>query len=51
MIVSGLLVSLFASAVICSDVIELGDDNFASGTEEKEIMLVEFFAPWYVRKV
>lgn len=46
MIISALLVSLFASAVLCSDVLELTDETFASGTEGEDIMLVEFFAPW-----
>ena len=38
--------SLMASAVLCSDVIELTDENFASGTKDEDIMLVEFYAPW-----
>ena len=46
MIISSLLVSLFASVVLASDVIELTDENFASVTKEEDIMLVEFFAPW-----
>lgn len=39
------LVLLFA-AVFGSDVIELGDSNFKDGVADKDIMLVEFFAPW-----
>lgn len=31
---------------LCSDVIELTDSSFASGVKDKDIMLVEFFAPW-----
>ncbi|XP_068693419.1 protein disulfide-isomerase A3-like [Montipora foliosa] len=46
MIVTGLIVSLFATVALCSDVIELDDQNFKSGTDGKDIMLVEFFAPW-----
>ena len=48
MIISTILIPLFASAVFCSDVIELGDSNFNDGVKGEEIMLVEFFAPWYV---
>ncbi|XP_020620049.1 protein disulfide-isomerase A3-like [Orbicella faveolata] len=46
MIISAVLIPLFASAVFCSDVIELGDSNFSDGVKDEEIMLVEFFAPW-----
>lgn len=49
MIISAVLIPLFASAVFCSDVIELGDSNFSDGVKDEEIMLVEFFAPWYVK--
>ncbi|KAJ7384503.1 Protein disulfide-isomerase A3 [Desmophyllum pertusum] len=45
MIISTVLISLFASVAFCSDVIELGDSNFESGVQG-DIMLVEFFAPW-----
>lgn len=48
MIISTILIPLFASAVFCSDVIELGDSDFNDGVKGEEIMLVEFFAPWYV---
>ena len=48
MIISTILIPLFASVVFCSDVIELGDSNFNDGVKGEEIMLVEFFAPWYV---
>lgn len=48
MIFSTILISLFASAVLCSDVIELGDSDFSDGVKGQDIMLVEFFAPWYV---
>ena len=37
-----LLVALAAG----SDVLELTDSDFASGIDGKDIMLVEFFAPW-----
>ena len=46
MIISTILIPLFASAVFGSDVIELGDTNFDDGVKGEEIMLVEFFAPW-----
>lgn len=46
MIISTILIALFASVAVCSDVIELTDSTFASGVKDKEIMLVEFFAPW-----
>ena len=29
-----------------SDVIELTDSSFAGGVDGKDVMLVEFFAPW-----
>lgn len=48
MIFSTILISLFASAVLCSDVIELSDSDFTDRVKDEEIMLVEFFAPWYV---
>ncbi|XP_063715740.1 protein disulfide-isomerase A3-like [Symsagittifera roscoffensis] len=40
-----IFVSLVA-LVFASDVIELSDSTFESVIEEKEIILVEFFAPW-----
>lgn len=46
MIIFTILIALFASVAVCSDVIELTDSTFASGVKDKEIMLVEFFAPW-----
>lgn len=31
-----------------SDVVELDADNFHSGIDDKDLILVEFYAPWYV---
>lgn len=45
-----LLVGLFfvIGAAFCSDdVLDLTDSNFKDGVAGKDIMLVEFFAPWY----
>ena len=46
MLISGFLLSLFVSFAVCSDVVELTDGSFSSEVDGKEIMLVEFFAPW-----
>ena len=46
MLLSGFLLSLFVSSAVCSDVVELTDGSFKSGVDGKDIMLVEFFAPW-----
>ena len=49
MIMRTLLVILFANVAFfaeSSDVIELSDDDFKSRTQEEDLMLVEFFAPW-----
>ncbi|XP_015754696.1 PREDICTED: protein disulfide-isomerase A3-like [Acropora digitifera] len=46
MLISGFLLSLFVSFAVCSDVVELTDGSFKSEVDGKEIMLVEFFAPW-----
>jgi len=40
------VVLLFIGTTIGSDVIDLGDSNFKDGVADKDIMLVEFFAPW-----
>lgn len=37
---------LFLGAAYCSDVIELTDSNFKEKTKDKDILLIEFFAPW-----
>ena len=39
------LLSLVVAA-FASDVIELTDSDFEAGVSGKDIMLVEFFAPW-----
>ena len=39
-------VLLFAVPVFASDVIELNDENFESEMKDKDMALVEFFAPW-----
>jgi len=43
-------VSIFLLAIVAasyaSDVLELTDSTFESGVANKEIVLVEFFAPW-----
>lgn len=37
---------LLVGSITASDVLDLGDNNFKDGVANKEIMLVEFFAPW-----
>jgi protein disulfide isomerase family A protein 3 len=37
---------MFVGATLCSDVLELTDSNFNNQVKDKEILLVEFFAPW-----
>lgn len=37
---------LLCTSVFASDVIDLGDSNFDVEVSDKDIMLVEFFAPW-----
>jgi len=37
---------LLISSAFGSDVLELTDSNFQDGVKDKEIILVEFFAPW-----
>lgn len=38
----------FLSAVLASDVIDLNPGNFNEIVNPESLMLVEFFAPWYV---
>ena len=38
----------FLAVASASDVLEYTDSNFESEIKDKEIALVEFFAPWYV---
>ena len=45
MIVAKLII-LFIGSAFASDVLDLGDDNFKAAVADKEMMLVEFFAPW-----
>jgi len=40
------LLILLVGSITASDVLDLGDNNFKDGVANKEIMLVEFFAPW-----
>lgn len=54
--VSSVLSSLTALALVCvanaegaSDVLDLTPANFKSIVDAEPLMLVEFFAPWYVR--
>ncbi|EDO31634.1 predicted protein [Nematostella vectensis] len=46
MLYSTAFVLLFVGSTLSSDVLDLGDSNFKSGVAGKDIMLVEFFAPW-----
>jgi len=41
-----LLLFAVIGCAFASDVLELGDDNFKSSVQDKDIILVEFFAPW-----
>ena len=41
-----IFVLLFIGLALAEDVIELTDSNFKSEVEGKDIILVEFFAPW-----
>ena len=45
-----LLALLAVSSVTAedSDVIDLDSESFSDGIANKDIMLVEFYAPWYV---
>ncbi|GAB6032387.1 protein disulfide isomerase [Chamberlinius hualienensis] len=40
------LLSLLISSAYCSDVIELHDSDFSNLVDGRDIMLVEFYAPW-----
>jgi len=41
-----LLLSTIVTITSASDVLELTDDNFQDGVKGKDIILIEFFAPW-----
>ena len=41
-----LLLALCVALVAASDVLELGANSFESGIADKDIILVEFYAPW-----
>lgn len=42
------ILSLYATCCFASDVLELGDDDFASRVAETETTLAMFYAPWFV---
>ena len=42
-----LLLALCVALVAASDVLELDGNSFESGIADKNIILVEFYAPWY----
>lgn len=42
-----LLLALCVALVTASDVLELDANSFESGIANKDIILVEFYAPWY----
>lgn len=42
-----LLLALCVALVTASDVLELDANSFESGVADKDIILVEFYAPWY----
>lgn len=42
------ILSLYATCCFASDVLELGDDEFATRVAETETTLVMFYAPWFV---
>lgn len=46
MALSFLAISFLLGVAVASDVIDLDKDNFESGLAGKELVLVEFFAPW-----
>lgn len=41
-----IVLALFANSLFASDVLELGDDDFATRVAEAETTLVMFYAPW-----
>ena len=43
-----LLFALLAGFTLASDVLEFTDDDFDSRIGDHDLILVEFFAPWYV---
>ena len=41
-----MLLLMFLGLAYASDVLELSDDTFKDGVSGKDIVLVEFYAPW-----
>lgn len=41
-----IILALYATCSLASDVLELGDDDFATRLAETETALVMFYAPW-----
>jgi len=48
MMLAVLFVAAFAAAARASDVLEFTDDDFDSKIGQHDLILVEFFAPWWV---
>merc|ERR1711887_174926 len=46
MTMKGVVLLLLLGVAYASDVLELSDETFKDGVSGKEIMLVEFYAPW-----
>ncbi len=48
MMLGVLFIAAFAAAARASDVLEYTDDDFDSKIGDHGLILVEFFAPWWV---
>lgn len=46
LVLAALLLLLVPRPGRASDVLELGDDDFDSGLADRNLALVEFYAPW-----